>query len=334
MHDQARRHLAAAQCHAAIDWLLRQKWGYAADLDRVNRELAGRPETKRRWFVNRSGTTFATFGGPVTSACGSPPDEPHRNGRNEGVVQVRIPRTFAVATREVTVGEFMAYRLLTWQNPFGPWNEFAPDAACPVSAVSPNEAMRYCRWLNLNEKFSEDEIPYPKSDSDANPPRLPDDYLSRPGYRLPTEAEWEYACRASATTPRFYGRGTDLLGGYAWTLADSDERLHPVGTKMPNDAGLFDAIGNVWELCHPTHRAGPTSTAPADDGRGAGFTPAGDEAFSGRGGSFLYLASFSRSAMRYPRPPALRYKTVGFRVARTIHAHPPDRDEPSRPHSK
>jgi eukaryotic-like serine/threonine-protein kinase len=94
-----------------------------------------------------------------------------------------------------------------------------------------------------------------------------------------------------------------------------------VGQKFPNDAGLFDTLGNVWELCHPTHRV-PNSKYFIDDGNGAGFNPAGPEAFYGRGGSFLYLGLFARSAARYPRPLIPADKTVGFRLARTIQVHP------------
>lgn len=184
--------------------------------------------------------------------------------------------------------------------------------------------MRYCRWLSEREGFADAATPYPAIPATAGDGdvALPADFLARPGYRLPTEAEWEIACRAGSTTPRFFGRGTELTAGYGWTLADSDERLHPAGGRRPNDAGLFDTLGGVWDLCHPTSALGGPGVV-VEDGGGAGLRPAGERAFYGRGGSFLYLASFSRSAVWYPRPPATADKTVGFRVARTLAAHPP-----------
>ena len=75
------------------------------------------------------------------------------------------------------------------------------------------------------------------------------DALERPGYRLPTEAEWEYACRAGAVTSRYYGRSVELLGKYAWYLQNSQDRAWPCGQLLPNELGLFDMLGNVYEWC-------------------------------------------------------------------------------------
>ena len=75
------------------------------------------------------------------------------------------------------------------------------------------------------------------------------DALGRTGYRLPTEAEWEYACRAGAVTSRYFGVNVDLLGQYAWYLATSQDHAWPCGSLLPNDLGLFDMLGNVYEWC-------------------------------------------------------------------------------------
>ena len=83
----------------------------------------------------------------------------------------------------------------------------------------------------------------------------------RTGYRLPTEAEWEYACRAGAVTSRYYGRSVELLGQVCLVLSNSQDRARPCGRLLPNDLGLFDMLGNVCEWCQEQDHRYP-------DGRG------------------------------------------------------------------
>ena len=83
------------------------------------------------------------------------------------------------------------------------------------------------------------------------------DFLDRSGYRLPTEAEWEYACRSGAVTSRYYGGSVELLGQYAWYNQNSKDRAWPCGLVKPNDLGLFDMLGNVYEWCQEQYEAIP-----------------------------------------------------------------------------
>jgi formylglycine-generating enzyme required for sulfatase activity len=159
---------------------------------------------------------------------------------------------------------------------------------------------------------------YPPIDQIKEGMKLPEGYLQRTGYRLPTEAEWEYACRAGSTTSRYYGGGEELLGHYAWYLRNSSERSWPLGTLKPNDAGLFDSLGNTWDWTqnrYLSYQVGPAGK-PAHDHED--LKPVLDEDSRVlRGGTFYHPTSYIRGAFRYNDRSSSRYLAVGLRVART-----------------
>jgi formylglycine-generating enzyme required for sulfatase activity len=132
-------------------------------------------------------------------------------------------------------------------------------------------------------------------------------------YRLPTEAEWEYACRAGTTTAYYFGDDAGRLGDYAWYTGNSGYETHPTGQKKPNIWGLHDMHGNVWEWCqdwwHDNYQG-----APSDDN--AWESPAGQFRVL-RGASWNFNPRDCRSANRYYSTPHNRYCGVGFRLART-----------------
>jgi formylglycine-generating enzyme required for sulfatase activity len=143
------------------------------------------------------------------------------------------------------------------------------------------------------------------------------DYLERTGYRLPTEAEWECACRAGTVTARFYGEGPGLAGRYAWYAENARNHAWPVGRLGPNDWGLFDMLGNVGQWCMdlPAERY-----LPLADGRPVLDRPSPEAGGfrQVRGGSFLSWPSDLRCAARFDGQAATGYTAVGFRVARTL----------------
>src|SRR5262249_40032513 len=137
----------------------------------------------------------------------------------------------------------------------------------------------------------------------------------RSGYRLPTEAEWECACRAGARTARYYGDCDGLLKEYAWYIGNSSDHSWPVGTKKPNDWGLFDMHGNVWAWCQScaSDAAGQTL-----DDKGDRLTIWDKEIRSLRGSTFSDSPLESRAARRNTTVPGQVVKYLGFRVARTF----------------
>ena len=145
------------------------------------------------------------------------------------------------------------------------------------------------------------------------------DFLNRSGYRLPTEAEWEYACRAGAVTSRYYGQSEELLAKYGWYQPNSGNRSWPVGSLKPNDLGLFDMHGEVYTWCQDPYMRydlgqGGKATEDAGDN-----SPLNDKISRVlRCGGFLSRSRLLRSAVRARLQPGSRLNHFnGFRPART-----------------
>lgn len=130
-------------------------------------------------------------------------------------------------------------------------------------------------------------------------------------YRLPTEAEWEYACRAGTRTLWSFGDNESDLGDHAWFLVNSNSQTHAVGQKRPNAYGLSDMYGNEWEWCQDWYGDGYYAKSPTDDPTG----PATGSARVIRGGGWYTPAGLCQSAIRFNRGPGLRPGHLGFRVS-------------------
>ena len=148
--------------------------------------------------------------------------------------------------------------------------------------------------------------------------KLPENFLERTGYRLPTEAEWEFSCRAGSTTSRFYGSSVELLPQYACYVGNSGNRNMRVGTLKPNDLGLFDMHGNVWNWCQDVYDRYPSSTPDrAVEDTFDSAAPANPQIRVMRGGAFDSTIAHVRCAYRNWEELRLTEVNVGMRVART-----------------
>jgi formylglycine-generating enzyme required for sulfatase activity len=153
----------------------------------------------------------------------------------------------------------------------------------PVEKVSWHDAVAFCQ--RLSEQTSKE-------------------------YRLPTEAEWEYACRAGTTTKYYFGEDANQLSEYAWYSQNAGSKTHPVGQKQPNQFGLYDLYGNVWEWCldnwHENY-----ADAPAD---GSAWSESNTKMNILRGGSWFNPLIYCRSAYRSWNLATNRFNYCGFRV--------------------
>jgi formylglycine-generating enzyme required for sulfatase activity len=304
-----------AGVHGAAAWTLRQ-WGLKDQLSALDAELVKLKDPGgRRWYVGGQGQTFAVIDGPVEFRMGAPADEPDRVD-NTLTVWMAIPRRFAIAATEVTNSQFQKF--------LGPsstrsYNPSSPDPEGPRTYVTWYEAAHYCNWLSEQEGVRKDQWCYvpAKEGSYADGMTVPADVLLRTGYRLPTEAEWEYACKSGTITSRYYGASTELLGRYARYAATGGDHAWSCGGLLPNDLGLFDMLGNAHEWVHD--RSGVTRP-----GRHARYNDNINTLESIdptprllRGGNFTFQATVLRAASRYWIAPSLRNVNLGFRPART-----------------
>jgi len=234
-----------------------------------------------------------------------------KNGRDneKPVHEVIINYDFEIAKYPVTVGEFRLFIEDTnykteaqkgdgayvwdgkdwnkkkdayWDNPY-----FEQTDEHPVVCVNWNDAKEYCIWLS--EKTGEN-------------------------YRLPTEAEWEYAARAGTATKWSFGDDEKELKEYAWYDENSGNKTHPVGDRKPNPWGLYDMHGNVWEWCEDDYVDNYKNTSKD----GSANQDYKEDKKVLRGGSWSSSAGVTRSAARSGGFPVFRINIVGFRLLRTL----------------
>ncbi len=193
---------------------------------------------------------------------------------------VRITKPFYLGTYQVTQGQWQA---VMGNNP----SHFTGDLNRPVETVSWEDAQVFLQRLQEREKGK--------------------------AYRLPTEAEWEYAARAGSTGAYCFGDDVSQLKEYAWYEANAGGTTHPVGQRKPNAWGLYDMHGNVWEWCHDGRRT-YTSASVSDP-----LGPTTKDAHRVlRGGNWYVDAQYVRSALRFAFDPGYRYVFFGFRCASSV----------------
>jgi formylglycine-generating enzyme required for sulfatase activity len=247
---------------------------------------------------------------------GSPENESERYD-DETRHRVRVS-PFAMAKYLVTQ---KLYQEVMEQSP-----SYFKGESLPVERVSWFDAVRFCNKLServglqpcyriVEPKQGKDKPADEEAQAEAQPEVEWDQTAD--GYRLPTEAEWEYACRAGTATAYSFGDDAAQLGEYAWFKGNSENRTHEVGTKKPNGWGLSDLLGNVWEWCWDWYAEYPVTS---DNDKSVSLVcpvgpPSGDWRVL-RGGSFGGEPWSLRSANRNRREPTDQVRGRGFRCVR------------------
>ena len=237
-----------------------------------------------------------------TFMMGSPETEPDRQSDEGPAHQVTISQPFYMGTREVTIDQYLAY-LNAGGDPSG---VNVADGDCPIEAYGDGYRMKTTPgsyWGDLDQ---------PMVEVDWYGARSFCQWLSPPtgwAAMLPTEAQWEYACRAGSTTRFHYGDDPTyaLLSNYAWCW-DGTTGAHPVGRKTPNAWGLYDMHGNVWEWCADWY--GSYASANVVDPQG----PASGSDRVARGGGWSSGGRACRAASRHGYNPDGAIGFLGFRV--------------------
>jgi len=238
----------------------------------------------RRWYVNGQGQRMVIIPNPAKSGNG------------------QIDHTFAIASHEVTVAEFLRFRKNHSFN-----RDLSPTDDCPAIKVSWYEAAEYCNWLSEQEQIPGDQWVYQPNDQGqyGDGMKIKDNASELSGYRLPTDVEWEYACRAGSSGSYGYGEPLFLLERYGQYVVNSSGRSCSVESLLPNTWGLFDMHGNTFEwVQNPV--SGPSSPVTSGVGRMA------------MGGSFIFPWDALTSGNRGSFEPTFRGFDYGFRLARTL----------------
>jgi formylglycine-generating enzyme required for sulfatase activity len=208
---------------------------------------------------------------------GSPDGDEEARGNEKPQHRVTISRPFYLGKYEVTQAQ--------WETVMGSNPSKFKGQRNPVEQVSWKDVQKFIKKLNQKEGGNK--------------------------YRLPTEAEWEYAARAGTTSTYSFGDDVAALGRYAWYHLNSGRVTHPVGQKEANGWGLYDMHGNVFEWVRDWYGEKYYSSSPATDPRG----PSSGSYMVYRGGSEANNARNCRSAQRISRPPGFQNINVGFRLA-------------------
>jgi hypothetical protein len=300
--------------HGICEWTLRQL-GAEQQLVSIQQEFAtGAAVGDRRWYLTKTGgetqedtaISLAIVDANQEFRMGSPLSESGRDS-DEQLHRRLISRVYAIGMHEITMAQFQRFRPDHEHD-----RQYWRVENAPANCISWYAAAEFCNWLSEEEGIPRDQWCYDPDQPFESGMRLRPNYLQLTGYRLPTEAEWEHACRGGTSTARFYGSGEGLLGDYG-------RYMFPGATLRPNAYGLYGVYGNAWEWCQDAYvRDFQAETALLCDVEQLESLDVVDRKNRVlRGGSFYNTPTNIRCAIRNSTVPEIHGSLLGFRVSRT-----------------
>jgi formylglycine-generating enzyme required for sulfatase activity/V8-like Glu-specific endopeptidase len=340
--------------NAASDWSFRQHFptDQISQLVSQQIDIGSTPSL----YETKGGKRMVVLDGATGFMMGTSDSHLTPDAVDEPVVRERqhrrvIQRKFAISTTEVTVMEYTQFlddlenyllnvcglgadEAATTAKDLRSKTQIrrlhSPKPDCPANNVSWNMAAMYCDWLTTSEFTKEDCCFGGRLMTKDGAASISSEHLQKLGYRLPTEAEWEFAARANSSNSHFFGDDIYLLPRYACVPQNSSgESSFEVGKFMPNQFGLYDMLGNALEWTSSEYQTYEEEFAAENDGRrpppefslgdlNVKWSLTSDTRLVARGGSFYNPVTRVRSAYRYKYAPLIATENMGFRIARTI----------------
>ena len=324
------RHPDAA-VHSSAAWLL-SLWnisvtsGNATVPATMEKALEGSRDSDRAtWYVDKLAGEMAVL--KITSFDMGAPDEERYRYANERRHQRLIERRIAISMHEMTCRRLREYLDALPKGSMRISDEYVNSVDAPQCGLRWYDVTAYCNWLSEKAGLDQSEWCYQANENGEYQPGMSfaENHLKRKGFRLPTEAEWEFACRAGSCGSRFFGADDATLGDYCWHIENSempglnpdDNGLHSAGLLKPNQFGLFDMLGNAAEWCEDGFHPYEFVLREEVSEGGSGKVEADLERIL-RGGSFGSRGRYCRSAARASANPQSQDLSNGFRVVRTF----------------
>ncbi|MEM7476131.1 MAG: formylglycine-generating enzyme family protein, partial [Planctomycetota bacterium] len=291
---------AEAGVRSAVNWLL-NRWN-------MKSKVFQDPPENANWWINSIGLTMIKMDGPDKFLTGSAANEPERLAI-ENLQTDSLEYSFALSAKEITQQQFEMFT-----------SEFQKDGSAknPVRGISWFQAAAFCNWLSKKEGIDPDDFCYKLDSRDGYGPgmTLKTNIADCSGYRLPTESEWEFACRAGSSGSYSFGDTPQLLSRYG-NVGAWPSKLMEGGRLRPNAFGFFDMHGNVLEWVHnPMLASGSIETSSLRKHNEIAIDL--ETKMIVRGGSYGLGPEHARSAARLPIDAKSKFQH-GFRVARTVH---------------